>query len=335
MYNVDGIELLQQDANGMEPKSIPTDNTETKPMSNYYHYNYELDAVHALVARYARDRRMIYSGSLCVTKAGSRIQRLSAMAEGSEVKPLGEGEFHRFQGKGIHREFFANVFYERVGEVLEIAGVNIKLPFECPDEAVDAIFAKLESQEFLESIDATLGVDGTVVYAEVEMLLTPLLIEKVHPIRVKSQQLLHRPDSHPIVTLFAGEGDVQEVDELIGTRRFSEALPTAVKSCKIQTNVVALTAVSQPHGMEIYKSFVRGDDVEQIKEVLNKGAAELAETVVDARRDGHVYDVIFEVAHWIDDDGALGWKLIGAAAYKVIAHIGCDFAKGESWTAIG
>lgn len=337
MHNVDRIEILQQDGNGMGPEGttqVKDKNTETKSMSDYYHYHYELDAVHQLVQRYAHKSTMIHSGCISVTKGGSRIQRLAAMAEGSLAKPLGTAEFHRFEGKGVHREFSANVFYERVGEVLEIAGISVNLPFECPDDDIDKIFEKIESQEFLESIDATLGVDGTVVYAQVEMLLAPLLVEKVHPLKVVSQQLLHTTDNHPIVSFFAGDDPIQEADDLIGTRRFSEALPRAVQSCKIQTNVVAMTAISQPAGMEVHKMFVRGDDTDLIKTVLVKGAGDLAQTVVDARRDGCIYDIIFEVASWIDDDGALGWKLIGAAAYKAVMQIGLDLGEGESWTAV-
>lgn len=337
MNNIDSIELLQQDSNGMEPAVQDKNKTETKPMANYYHYQRELEPIHVLVQRYAHKSCMIHSGCLSVTKGGSRIQRLAAMSEGSIAKPLGSAEFHRFEGKGVHREFSANVFYERVGEVLEIAGISVNLPFECPDDDVDKIFMKLESQEFLESIDATLGVDGTTVYAQVDMLLTPLLVEKVHTLNVVSQQLLHAPDNHPIVSYFANEDQIQEVDDLIGTRRFTETLPTAVQSCTIKTNVVSMTAISQPAGMEIHKMFVKNadcDDMEQIRQVLEKGASDLALTVVDARRDGHIYDIIFEVAHWIDDDGALGWKLHGAAAYKVVARIGLDLGEGESWTAV-
>ena len=330
MSNIERAILLQEAEYGMET------NDKEKPMSDFYHYKRELEPLHALVQRYAHKGEMIHSGCVTYTTGGERIERLAAMAEGSIAGPLGTAHFRSFADAKLEHRFYVNLFYERVGETLQVAGHNVLLPFKITAEDFDIIREKLESKKFLESIDTTMGVDGTVVYAEIDMMMLPTLKDKAIPLKVTSQQLIHTKDNHPIVNIFAGEDPIQYADDLIGTRRFSETLPTAVQSCKIQTNVVALTAISQPAGMEIHKMFVRGDELDLIKQVLAKAAGDLAKTVVDSRRDGVMYDVIFEVASWIDDDGALGWKLMGAAAYKAVVQIGFDLSSSESsdWTAV-
>ncbi len=304
-------------------------------MRNYYHYHYELDAIHLLIQNHRTSKRLVESTCLSITKAGKRVERLAAMAEGCSVHKLNEGHFRAVEGNGIHRKFQAHVFYERNGK-LSFLGGTVDLPFQCPEETIDEIFAYLETETFLESIDETLDVEGTVVYAEVDLLLTPLLIQKIHRIKYEAKELVHRPDAHPIVNLFAGESLVQEAEELIGTRRFAERLPTAVKNCDIHTATVAVTASSQSHGMSPMKIYIRAGsgDIELAKRVLNEGAAEMAKTVVDQRQDGFVYEVIFEMAYWIDEDDAVGSKLIGAAAYKAVAAVGMDTARGKDWTAI-
>ena len=327
MSNIERAILLQEAEYGME--SIDKEKT----MSDFYHYKHELEPLHTLVQRYAHKGEMIHSGCASITTDGERIERLAAMAEGSIAKPLGTAEFRSFANAKLALRFYVNLFYERVGEELKVAGHSVLLPFKITDADYEIIREKIESKEFLESIDATLGVDGTVVYAEIDMMMIPKLEDKAVPLKVTSQQLLHTEDNHPIVSIFAGEDPIQDAGDFIGTRRFTETLPTAVQSCKIQTNVVALTAISQPAGMEVHKMYVRGDEIDLIKQVLAKGVSDLAKTVVDARRDGVIYDVIFEVASWIDDDGALGWKLMGAAAYKAVVQVGLDLEGG--WSEVG
>lgn len=304
-------------------------------MRNYYHYHYELDAIHLLIQNYRRSQRLAESTCLSVTKSGKRIERLAAITESGSAHILGGGEFKANEGSGMLRKFQAHVFYER-NNGLSFMGGTIDLPFQCPEEDIDAIFTFLESDGFLESIDGTLGVEGTVVYAEVDLLFTPMLTHKVHRVKYEAQELTHRPDAHPIVNLFAGDSLVQEAEELIGTRRFAERLPTAVKNCDIHTATVAVTASSQSHGMSPIKIYIRNGsgDLELAKRVLKEGAAEMAKTVVDQRQDGFVYEVIFEMAYWIDEDDAIGSKLIGAAAYKAVAAVGMDTGRGDSWTSI-
>lgn len=304
-------------------------------MRNYYHYHYELDAIHLLVQQHRRSERLAESTCLSVTKAGKRIERLAAIAESGTAHILGGGDFQAKEDSGMLRKFQAHVFYER-NNGLSFMGGTIDLPFQCPEESIDAIFTFIESDGFLESIDGTLGVEGTVVYAEVDLLFTPMLVNKVHRVKYEAQELIHRPDTHPFVNLFAGDSLVQEAEELIGTRRFAERLPTAVKNCDVHTATVAVTASSQSYGMTPLKIYVRNGsgDLELAKRVLTEGAAEMSKAVVDQRQDGFIYEVIFEMAYWTDEDGAVGSKLIGAAAYKAVATIGMDTGRGESWTSI-
>ncbi len=304
-------------------------------MSKYYHYHYELDAVHMLIQAHRTSQRLAESTCLSVTKAGKRVERLAAMAEGCSAHKLNDGHFRAVEGDGVHRKFQAHVFYERNGELAFLGG-TIDLPFQCPEETIDDIFEFIESKVFLSSIDETSDVEGTVVYAEVDLLLTPLLIQKIHRVKYEAKELIHRPDTHPFVSLFAGESLVQEAEELIGTRRFAERLPTAIKNCDVHTATVAVTAASQSHGMDIIKIYIRGGsgDVELAKRVLSDGAADMAKTVVDQRQDGFIYEVIFEMAYWTDEDNAVGSKLIGAAAYKAVAVVGMDTARGSDWTSI-